>query len=103
VPAREPQPGPHTAKRPRTAGKPRPLTLHIAEQLGRAAGSKTTHVNAKVPTRLFTTAARRSGSTSPAAVITAALATEDEPVRWLARRWGALADLDPDLLAQLDL
>jgi len=71
--------------------------------LGLAAGPKTTHANAKAPPHLVTAAARRSGSTSPAAVMTDALAIEAEPGRWLARRWGALADLDPDLLAQLDL
>ncbi len=60
-------------------------------------------MNAKVPPRLFAAAAKRAGSTSPAIVITAALATEDELGPWLARRWGTLADLDPDVLAQLDL
>jgi hypothetical protein len=106
MPARQPRPDSRTAERPRSAGKPRPLALHIAEQLGLTAGPKTTHVNAKVPPRLFAAAARRAGSTSPAIVITAALAalaTEDELGPWLARHWGTLADIDPDLLAQLDL
>jgi hypothetical protein len=99
-----PRPNSRTAKR--RPGKPRALALHIAEQLGLTAGPKTTHLNAKVPPRLFAAAAKRAGSTSPAIVITAALAalaTEDELGPWLARRWGTLADLDPDLLAQLDL
>ena len=63
-------------------------------------------MNAKVSPRLFAAAARRAGSTSPAVVITAALAalaTEDELGPWLARQWGALADIDPDLLPQLNL
>ena len=88
------------------AGKRRPIALHIAAELGLTAGPKTTHVNAKVPPRLYAAAARRVGSTSPAIVITAALAalaTEDELGPWLARQWGTLADLDPALLTQLDL
>ncbi len=104
--ARQPQPGSPTAKRKRATGKTRPLALHIAEQLGLTAGRKARHVNAKVPPRLFAAAARRAGSTSPALVITAALAalaTEDELGPWLARHWSRLSDLDPDLLAQLDL
>ena len=90
----------------RRIAKSRPIALHIAEQLGLTAGPKTTHVNAKVPPRLYAAASRRAGSTSPAVVITAALAalaTEDELGPWLARQWGTLADLDPALLAQLDL
>jgi hypothetical protein len=106
MPARQPHPGARPAKRPRPPDKPRPLALKIADQLGLTAGPKTTHVNAKVPPRLFAAAARRAGSSSPAIVITAALAalaTEDELGPWLARRWGTLADLDPDLLVQLEL
>jgi hypothetical protein len=83
-----------------------PIGLDIAAQLGLTAGPKTTHVNAKVPPRLFAAAARRAGSTSPAVVITAALAalaTEDELGHWLARQWGTLSDIDPALLTQLDL
>lgn len=102
--ARRPKPG-SSVRRPRAA-KTRPLTLRLADQLGLTAGPKTTHVNAKVPPRLFAAAAKRAGSTSPAIVITAALAalaTEDELGPWLVRRWGTLADIDPDLLAQLDL
>lgn len=90
----------------RRAAKPSPIALHIAAQLGLTEGPKTTHVNAKVPPRLYAAAARRVGSTSPAVVITAALAalaTEDELGPWLARQWGSLADVDPALLAQLDL
>jgi hypothetical protein len=105
MPARQPQTESRAPKRSHAAGKTRPLALDIAEQLGLTTGRKTTHVNAKVPPRLFAAAARRAGSTSPAIVITAALAalaTEDELGPWLARHWGALADIDPDLLAQLD-
>ena len=84
----------------------RPLSLQIAEELGLTSGPRTRHVNAKVPPRLFAAAARRAGSTSPAVVITAALAalaTEDELGPWLGRQWGTLSDVDPALLAQLDL
>lgn len=106
MPARQSKPGSSPANRPRATGKTQPLALRIAEQLGLTAGPKTTHVNAKVPPRLFAAAARRAGSTSPAVVITtalAALATEDELGPWLSRQWGTLADIDPELLAQLDL
>ena len=87
------------------AVRPGPIVLQIASQLGLTAGPKTTHVNAKVPPRLYAAAARRAGSTSPAVVITAALAalaTEDELGPWLVRQWGTLTDIDPELLAQLD-
>ena len=103
MPTRHPKPA-SPAVRSATA-KARPLALHLADQLGLTAGPKTTHVNAKVPPRLFAAAAKRAGSTSPAIVITsalAALATEDELGPWLARRWGALADIDPDLLTLLE-
>ena len=106
MPARQLKPGSRTSKRSRVAGKTRALALDIAEQSGLTTGRKTTHVNAKVSPRLFAAAARCAGSTSPAIVITAALAalaTEDEPGPWLARHWGSLADIDPDLLTQLDL
>jgi len=106
MPARQQQPAPRPAKRTPASGKRHAVALQIADQLGLTAGPKTTHVNAKVPPRLFAAAARRAGSTSPAIVITAALAalaTEDELGPWLARHWGTLSDLDPDLLAQLDL
>jgi hypothetical protein len=104
MPARQPKPV--LPSRSRATSTTHPLAMRIADQLGLTAGPKTTHVNAKVPPKLFEAAARRVGSTSPAVVITAALAalaTEDELGPWLARRWGALADIDPDLLAQLDL
>ena len=84
----------------------RSLALHIAAQLGLTAGPKTRHVNVKVAPRLYAAAARRAGSTSPAVVLTAALAalaTEDELGPWLARQWGTLADLDAGLLTELDL
>jgi hypothetical protein len=87
--------------RPTTA-KTRLLTPHSIDQPGLTAGPKTTHVKAKVPPRLFAEVALRAGSTSPAIVITAALAalaTEDELGPWLARRWGSLVDIDSGLLA----
>lgn len=96
---------PHSVKQQaqRTRGL---LAMRIAEEMGLIAGPKTTHVNAKVSPRLYAAAARRAGSTSPAIVITAALAalaTEDELGPWLARQWGSLADIDPALLAQIEL
>jgi hypothetical protein len=74
--------------------------------MGLLAGPKTKHFNAKVPPQLFEAAARRIGTTSPAAVIHAALAslaTEDELGPWLARNWGVIADAPPELLDQIDL
>nr|WP_294555774.1 hypothetical protein [uncultured Rhodopila sp.] len=82
------------------------VALQIAEGLGLLDGPKTKHFNAKVPPKLFQAAAKRVGTTSPAAVITAALAslaTEDELGPWLARNWGTLADTPPELLDQIDL
>jgi hypothetical protein len=32
----------------------------------------------------------------------AALATEDDLLPWLARNWGALADIPPELLEQIE-
>ena len=49
--------------------------------MGLLTGPKTKHFNAKVLPKLFQAAAQQVGTTSPAAVITAALAalaTEDE-------------------------
>ena len=82
------------------------VALRIAEGMGLLAGPKTKHFNAKVSPRLFQAAAKRIGTTSPAAVINAALAslaTEDELGPWLARNWGLLADAPPELLEQIDL
>jgi hypothetical protein len=79
--------------------------LYIAETMGLLAGPKTKHCNAKVQPALFEAAARRAGTQSPGAVISAALAslaTEDDVGSWLAARWGALAELDPDMLALID-
>ncbi len=90
----------------RTVAKSRSVSLWLAEQLGLTEGPKTTHLNAKVSPRLFAAAARRAGSTSPAVVITAALAalaTEDELGPWLAQQWGTLNGLDPETLTELDL
>ena len=80
--------------------------LRIAGAMGLLAGPKTRHVNAKVSPKLFQAAAKRVGTTSPAAVINAALAslaTEDELGPWLARNWGVLADAPAELLDQIDL
>jgi hypothetical protein len=74
--------------------------------MGLLAGPKTKHFNAKVSPKLFEAAAKRIGTSSPAAVINAALAslaTEDEVGPWLARNWGVLADTPPELLEQIDL
>jgi hypothetical protein len=84
----------------------RTVALRIAEGMGLLSGPKTKHFNAKVSPRLFQAAAQRVGTTSPAAVINAALAslaTEDELGPWLARNWGVLADTPPELLDQIDL
>jgi hypothetical protein len=82
------------------------VALRIAEAMGLLTGPKTKHFNAKVSPRLFQAAAKRVGTTSPAAVINAALAslaTEDELGPWLARNWGVLADAPAELLDQIDL
>jgi hypothetical protein len=74
--------------------------------MGLLDGPKTRHFNAKVSPKLFDAAAKRIGTSSPAAVINAALAslaTEDELGTWLARNWGVLADTPADLLDQIDL
>jgi len=74
--------------------------------MGLLAGPKSKHFNAKVSPKLFEAAAKRLGTTSPAAVITAALAalaTEDELGPWLAANWGTLADTSTELLEQIDL
>jgi hypothetical protein len=84
----------------------RTTALRIADGMGLLTGPKTKHCNAKVAPKLFQAAARRIGSTSPAAVINAALAslaTEDEVGPWLARHWGVLADTPPELLQDIDL
>jgi hypothetical protein len=98
--------GKQSAGKPSGTGKSQPLAMRLAEQMGLTAGPKTTHVNAKVPPRLYAAAAKRVGSNSPAVVITAALAalaTQDELGPWLARQWGVLADTDPELLTQIEL
>ena len=80
--------------------------LRIAAAMGLLDGPKTKHFNAKVSPRLFQAAAKRIGSTSPAAVINAALAslaTEDELGPWLARNWGVLAEAPAELLDLIDL
>src|SRR5688500_7594242 len=81
------------------------LSMRMAEAAGLTAGAKTRHLNAKVQPALFEAAARRVGSQSPATVVEAALAalaTQDDLGPWLAAHWGKLADIDPDLLAQID-
>jgi len=80
--------------------------LRIAAAMGLLDGPKTKHFNAKVSPKLFDAAARRIGTTSPAAVINAALAslaTEDDLGPWLAKNWGVLADIPAELLDQIDL
>ncbi|MSP02250.1 MAG: hypothetical protein EXR07_14545 [Acetobacteraceae bacterium] len=82
------------------------IALRIAAAMGLLDGPKTRHFNAKVSPRLFDAAAKRIGTTSPAAVINAALAalaTEDELGSWLAQNWGILADTPSELLDQIDL
>lgn len=84
----------------------RTIALQIADGMGLLSGPKTKHFNAKVSPKLFDAAARRIGTTSPAAVINAALAslaTEDELGLWLAKNWGILSDTPPELLDQIDL
>jgi hypothetical protein len=79
--------------------------LHVAEAKGLLAGPKTKLRNAKVQPALFEAAARRAGTHSPGVVISAALAslaTEDDLGSWLAARWGALADADPEILALIE-
>jgi hypothetical protein len=81
------------------------VALRVAGSMGLLAGPKTTHVNAKVPPKLFQAAAKRLGTSSPAAVINAALAslaTEDELGDWLARNWGVLRDMPKAVLDQLE-
>ena len=89
-----------------TAGAVRgTVALRIAASMGLLTGPKTKHLNAKVSPKLFQAAAQRVGTTSPAAVINAALAalaTEDELGQWLAKNWGVLADTPPELLEQID-
>jgi hypothetical protein len=82
------------------------VALGIAASTGVLSGPKTKHINAKVSPRLFQAAAKRAGTTSPAAVINAALAslaTEDDLGSWLARNWGVLAETPAELLDQIDL
>ena len=83
----------------------RPLSLRMADARGLTAGPKTRHLNAKVPPALFEAAAKRLGDDSPAVVITAALAalaTQDDLGPWLAANWGVLAEVDPELLEQIE-
>lgn len=82
------------------------LSLRMAASAGLIGGAKTKHLNAKVAPALFEAAAKRAGSHSPSAVIEAALAalaTQDDLGPWLAARWGVLADIDPKLLADIDV
>jgi len=82
------------------------VALRIAEDMGLLSGPKSMNFNAKVQPALFQAAAGRLGTTSPAAVISAALAclaTEDELGPWLARNWGILADTPAEILDQIDI
>jgi len=98
---------PERAARARKTSTPDPgLSMRMAKAAGLTGEAKTRHLNAKVQPALFEAAARRVGSQSPAVVIEAALAalaTQDDLGPWLATQWGALADVDPDLLGQIDL
>jgi len=81
------------------------VALRIAAGMGLLSGPKSKHFNAKVQPALFEAAAKKIGTTSPAAVIKAALAslaTEDELGPWLADHWGDLADTPPEILAQIE-
>ena len=97
---------PKSAPRARRAAAPDAgLSLRMAEAAGLTAEAKTRHINAKVQPALFEAAARRVGSQSPAVVIEtalAALATQDDLGPWLASQWDTLANVDPDLLGQID-
>ena len=89
-----------------TRGASETLSLRMAAAAGLTAGVKSKHLNAKVAPALFEAAARRAGSQSPAAVVEAALAalaTQDDLGPWLASQWGALADVDPEVLAAIEL
>lgn len=102
---KEAQPRRRRAAAPDAAPEGTTAALRMAERMGLLDGPKAKHLNAKVPPKLFQAAAGKLGTTSPAAVVSAALAslaTEDELGPWLARRWGALADLDPALLEQIE-
>lgn len=100
-------PNPKPARRARRASTiGAGLSMRMAEAAGLIAEAKTRHINAKVQPALFEAAAHRIGSQSPAVVIEAALAalaTQDDLGPWLAAQWGSIAEVDPDLLAQIDL
>ncbi len=99
--------GQHHRSPPATnTSEPRTAALRIADGMGLLSGPKTKHFNAKVSPKLFEAAAKRLGTTSPAAIINAALAalaTEDELGPWLAANWGTLADTPSEILEQIDL
>lgn len=100
------QPRQRRTAAPDTAPEGATAALRMAARMGLLDGPKAKHLNAKVPPKLFQAAAGKIGTTSPAAVVSAALAslaTEDELGPWLARRWGALADVDPALLEQIEI
>ena len=104
--ARRPVVRPKTAVTAKTRTEHDTTALRIAAAMGLLDGTKTKHFNAKVSPKLFDAAAKRIGTTSPAAVINAALAslaTEDDLGSWLAQNWGILADTPVDLLDQIDL
>ncbi len=96
--------GRRKSRPPTRHARPALLPLQMAAATGLTAGAKTKHLNAKVTPALFEAAAKRAGSESPAVVIEAALAalaTQDDLGPWLAEQWGALANVDPALLAEI--
>ncbi|HET9639728.1 MAG TPA: hypothetical protein VFP12_11015 [Allosphingosinicella sp.] len=101
------RPDPERAPQARKTSAPDPsLSMRMAKTAGLTGEAKTRHLNAKVQPALFEAAARRVGSQSPAVVIEAALAalaTQDDLGPWLATQWGVLADVDPELLGQIDV
>jgi len=102
------EPANSPAKTMRTCLQPAdiaPLSMRMATAAGLTDGPKTKHLNAKVTPALFAAAASRLGTQSPSAVIEAALAalaTQDDLGPWLADQWGSLANVDPDMLAEMN-
>jgi hypothetical protein len=103
---------------PTAAAQPLRTALETAERRGLLTCPATKRVTVTIPAALFDAAAEQLGTTSPTAVIEAALAgvaalapeppKPDEPPRetlnqWLAAHLGVLADMDPEFLKQLEM